>query len=95
MSPNHILDLHGNPLNNCLIKRVLEKTQPNFAVIGYFYILNCEVNRKHDPKGYGSSIDLGTRAVLGRQTDYLNLFSINTEGKALSRAWDVGVGLLI
>ena len=36
MSPNHILDLHGNPLHNCLIKRVLEKTQPNFAVIGIF-----------------------------------------------------------
>jgi hypothetical protein len=34
MSPNHILDLHGNLLHNCLIKRVLEKTQPDFAVIG-------------------------------------------------------------
>jgi hypothetical protein len=34
MLPNHILDLHGNLLHNCLNKRVLEKTQPDFAVIG-------------------------------------------------------------
>jgi len=31
--PNHILDLHGNPPHNCLINRMLEKIQPDFAVI--------------------------------------------------------------
>ena len=36
MSPNHILDLRDNPHYNCLVRWGLAKTQPDFALIGFF-----------------------------------------------------------
>jgi hypothetical protein len=60
MSSDHILDLHDNPLYNCLAKKGLGKTQPDFAVIANLLPTplkgadgegNCKSNGIMVPKG--------------------------------------------